>query len=148
MADSIGTQTLTYRQEHFQSLIPRKTASAAAARRASFNVRQHLIKAAVLRAVLLLFFSSFDLAGTNNALLQSVISTCEFFYEKCAFVGRIRSINHKRTQAQQLLFRNQAVRVGHFASISRQLAALHGRLGVECHRELAFKSAQPTPSVA
>lgn len=105
-------------------------AAPAAAAQAIFNVRQHLIKAAAVfscsqRDIFLVFCCCFFLnqAGTNNALLQSVISTCEFFYEKCAFVGRIRNINHQRKRTQQLLFRNQAVRVGHFASISRQLAA-------------------------
>lgn len=44
---------------------------------------------------------------------------------------------------QLLLLRNQSVCVSYFASISRQLAACHGRLGVECHRDLAFKTAQP-----
>lgn len=58
-------------------------------------------------------------------------------------VGSIYNINHKQKQAQLLLPCNQDICVSHFASISRQSAACHGRLGVQCHRDLAFKSAQP-----
>lgn len=148
MADSTGTQPLTYRQEHFfASLNQENQIQQQRPVLMRGSTSSELLSSHALDGIFIYLFF-LNRAGTNHALLQSVISTCEFFFEKFAFVGRPRNINHQREQTRQLLFRNQAVRVGHFASISRQLAAFHGRLGVECHGELAFKSAQPTPSVA